>query len=92
MTPKEQVLNIYPDAIIMRDETPWKKGDHDEESDSAYNTILVREISQPLKQKIVGDCIVINLNFTKSFNKPQALSEWCKNEEDCWENAWKEIQ
>jgi hypothetical protein len=89
LTAKDQVLKIYPDAIILKDETQRLRPASVEQEN--YNQIAICDVPDRL-QTYISD-MKLTINFAIGLNRrPMALSTWCQSEEECWEDAWKEIQ
>ena len=87
MTAKEQVLRIYPDAVLLRDSQKYGK-----QVGGKLALILVCELPQNLLKRVVGNVLVMEHPFTWPDNKMIPLSVWHESENDCWEDAWMKIQ
>lgn len=87
LTAKEQVLHIYPDAILLYENAqPPFLNDREDRT-----KIIVRDLPQALLRALSNDCVTVNFSISLG-KRPIALSDWCFTEEECWENAWLQIQ
>ena len=87
MTAKQQVLRIYPDAVLLRDSQKYGS-----QPGGRLSLILVRDLPQNLARRVVENVLVMEHPFTWPENKMIPLCVWQENEPACWEDAWKKIQ
>jgi hypothetical protein len=88
MTNKEQVLQIYPDAILLHDLHNFGS-----QEGGKFNLMIINNLPDFMKEKIVNNVVIIDSPFNcGDFLHPFPLSIWCKTEEECWKDAWFKIQ
>ena len=89
MTSKQQVLKLYPSAIVIHD--GWGKH-RDKDQGKEYTYLLVNNLSFSLMQTAKNGIIEINVPYHyESGLKHDIVSDWCSSPETCWENAWNRI-
>ena len=82
MTNKEQVLRIYPSAVMLRNLQQWT---------DPSNLILVDDVPQILLKQLEEGIIDLDKWFVWP-SKMTPLSQWVETEDQCWADAWLQIQ
>jgi hypothetical protein len=87
MTHKEQILKLYPDAVLCKDTHNYGKQRGGEQ---IY--IVLHQLPCELKDVVKNGIVTWDFQQRRDNIKMKPLGIWAITEQAAWETAWRRIQ
>jgi hypothetical protein len=87
MTNKENVLSIYPDAVVLGD-----THNYGTEPGGVLPFLIIHNLPNEFRNQVKNDEITLDFTHLRSKIKINPLSVWCRTIDAAWLNAWAQMQ